>query len=101
MNKHDINFGKNSSNAAVNVLQTAKLKLGLHGVTISNDTMIKLGDIADSIGTQLLPLIEGILDASVGERERLKSFGIRIDTKVGNMRILDIITEIIKKHGRL
>jgi len=62
---------------AVNELSSAFVKLTNQGFIPAEKEMIKLGDIAASTGKSFDQLAEAIIDAQVGEFERLKEFGIR------------------------
>ena len=53
------------------------VRLANQGFKPTSDEMQKLGDIASSTGKDFLQLTEAIIDAQVGEFERLKEFGIR------------------------
>lgn len=62
---------------AVNELTGAFVKLSNQGFRPTLTEMQKLGDIASSTGKSFDQLAEAIIDAQVGEFERLKEFGIR------------------------
>lgn len=67
--------------AAETPLQTEQLiqsfiSLQNRGITPTNETLIKLGDLAASQGKSLQQFVEAVLDATSGENERLKEFGI-------------------------
>jgi hypothetical protein len=62
---------------AVNELTGAFVKLSNQGFRPTLTEMQKLGDIASSTGKDFDQLAEAIIDAQVGEFERLKEFGIR------------------------
>lgn len=47
------------------------ISLKNRGIEPTNDTIIKLGDLASSQGKGLQQLVEGVLDASTGSNERL------------------------------
>ena len=53
------------------------VRLANQGFKPTRDQMRKLGDVASSTGKDFLMLSEAIIDAQVGEFERLKEFGIR------------------------
>ena len=53
------------------------VRLANQGFRPTRDQMKKLGDVASSTGKDFLQLSEAIIDAQVGEFERLKDFGIR------------------------
>jgi hypothetical protein len=58
-------------------LTDAFVKLANQGFRPTQDEMRKLGDVAASTGKSFDQLTEAIIDAQVGEFERLKEFGIR------------------------
>jgi phage tail tape-measure protein len=53
------------------------VRLANQGFTPTRKEMVKLGDLAASTGKGFNQLAEAVLDAQVGEFERLKEFGIR------------------------
>lgn len=61
----------------VNELTAAFVKLANSGFKPTGDQMRSLGDLAASTGKSFDQLAEAVLDAQVGEFERLKEFGIR------------------------
>lgn len=61
----------------VDELTAAYVKLANQGFTPTMSQMKKLGDLASSTGKSFDQLAEAIIDAQVGENERLKEFGIR------------------------
>jgi hypothetical protein len=61
----------------VNELTNSFVKLANQGFKPTGDQMRLLGDLASSTGKSFDQLTEAILDAQVGEFERLKEFGIR------------------------
>jgi hypothetical protein len=61
----------------VKELTDSFVKLANQGFKPTRDEMGKLGDLAASTGKSFDQLAEGIIDAQVGEFERLKEFGIR------------------------
>lgn len=61
----------------VDELTSAYVKLANQGFTPTMNQMKKLGDLASSTGKSFDQLAEAIIDAQVGENERLKEFGIR------------------------
>jgi hypothetical protein len=61
----------------VNELTNAFVKLAGAGFKPTGDEMRKLGDLASSTGKSFNQLSEAIIDAQVGEFERLKEFNIR------------------------
>lgn len=61
----------------INNLTGAYVKLVNQGFTPTIKQMTKLGDLASSTGKGFDQLAEAVLDAQVGEFERLKEFGIK------------------------
>lgn len=61
----------------VDGLTGAFVKLANQGFVPTSNEMRKLGDLAASTGKDFDQLAEAIIDAQVGEFERLKEFGIR------------------------
>ena len=55
------------------------VRLANQGFKPTSDEMRKLGDLASSTGKEFVMLAEAIIDAQVGEFERLKEFGIRAE----------------------
>lgn len=68
---------------SVEELTSSFVKLANQGFRPTTDQMRKLGDLASSTGKSFDQLTEAIIDAQVGEFERLKDFGIRA-SKAGN-----------------
>ena len=62
---------------AVSELTASFVKLANQGFTPTIDQMRKLGDLASSTGMTFDQLAEAIIDAQVGEFEKLNQFGIR------------------------
>ena len=62
---------------AVNELTGAFVKLANQGFVPTTNELKKLGDLASSTGKGFDQLAEAIIDAQVGEFERLKEFGVR------------------------
>jgi hypothetical protein len=60
----------------VDELTGAYVKLANRGVAPTMEQMAKMGDVASSTGKGFDQLAEAVLDASTGEFERLKEFGI-------------------------
>jgi len=58
-------------------LTQSYVKLVNQGFKPTNAELIKLGDLAASTGKEIDQLTEALIDAQVGEFERLKDFGIR------------------------
>lgn len=61
----------------VSQVTEAFISLQNRGIKPTNDTLRKLGDIAGSQGKPLQQIVEALLDATQGEGERLKEFGIK------------------------
>jgi hypothetical protein len=57
----------------------AYVKLRNTGIIPTIDEVRKLGDVASASGKDLNQLVEALIDAQVGENERLKEFGIRAE----------------------
>lgn len=55
----------------------AYIKLRNTGIAPNVEAMRRLGDVASASGKDLNQLVEALIDAQVGENERLKEFGIR------------------------
>jgi len=55
----------------------AYVKLRNTGIIPNVEELRKLGDVASASGKDLNQLVEALIDAQVGENERLKEFGIR------------------------
>jgi len=68
---------------SVSELTASFVKLANQGFTPTTEELRKLGDLASSTGKGFDMLTEAIIDAQVGEFERLKEFGIRA-TKEGD-----------------
>ena len=64
---------------SVSELTDSFVRLANQGFKPTSDEMRKLGDIASSTGKEFVMLAEAIIDAQVGEFERLKEFGIRAE----------------------
>ena len=62
---------------AVDEVTGAFIKLANQGFTPTVSELTKLGDLAASTGKSFDQLAEAIIDAQVGEFERLKEFGVR------------------------
>lgn len=62
---------------AIQELTDSYVKLVNQGFKPTRDEMTALGDLAASTGKQFDQLAEAVIDAQVGEFERLKEFGIR------------------------
>lgn len=66
---------------SVRELTEAFVKLNNQGFRPTREEMILMGDLAASTGKTFDQLAEAILDAQVGEFERLKEFGIKAKTE--------------------
>lgn len=62
---------------SVQELTDSYVKLVNQGFKPTSDEIVKLGDLAATQGKQMDQLTEALIDAQVGEFERLKEFGIR------------------------
>ncbi len=58
-------------------LSNAFISLTNRGFQPAREDLVKMGDLASSIGKDFTQLTEAILDAETGEFERLKEFGIK------------------------
>lgn len=56
---------------------SAFIKLVNYGLTPSTEALMAYGDFASSMGKPLLDMIEAVADATTGEMERLKEFGVK------------------------
>jgi hypothetical protein len=91
---------------AVKELTEGFVKLANQGIVLTQNEMRRLGDIAASTGKDYLMLVEAIIDAQVGEFERLKEFGIRASkegekvtfTFKGVKTQVDFTTESIRNY---
>lgn len=66
---------------SVRELTEAFVKLNNQGFRPTKEELVLLGDLAASTGKSFDQLAEAILDAQVGEFERLKEFGIKAKTE--------------------
>lgn len=73
----DIKEFASSTPFAVNELTGAFVKLANQGFIPTTEELRKLGDLSSSVGKGFDQLAEAIIDAQVGEFERLKEFGVR------------------------
>lgn len=80
----------------VNNLTDSFVRLSNQGFVPSMDDMRKLGDLSSSTGKDITQLVEAVLDAQVGEMERLKEFGIRAQKDGDRIRFTfkNITTEV-------
>jgi hypothetical protein len=72
-------FAADTPNQLDEVVQ-AFISLKQRGIEPTNEVLTKFGDIAASQGKPLQQFIEAVLDATTGENERLKEFGIAAKT---------------------
>ncbi len=70
----------------VDGLTDAWVRLANQGFRPSMSEMTKLGDLASSTGKDVSMLAEAVLDARVGENERLKEFGIQAQAHGNKVR---------------
>lgn len=77
-------------------LTQAYIKMINRGLNPTRAEIIKLGDVAAAQGKSLDQLIEAMLDASTGEFERLKEFGIKASKEGENVKFTfkGITTEV-------
>jgi hypothetical protein len=69
-------FAKNTP-FQVDAITTAFIKLTNQGIDPTEERLTAFGDIAAANGKELDDFTEAVLDAAVGENERLKEFGIK------------------------
>jgi hypothetical protein len=69
---------------SVEELTSSFVKLANQGFRPTSEQIVKLGDLASSTGKSFDMLAEAVIDAQVGEFERLKEFGVRSE-KHGEM----------------
>lgn len=69
---------------SVEELTASFVKLANQGFRPTSEQIVKLGDLASSTGKSFDMLAEAVIDAQVGEFERLKEFGVRSE-KHGEM----------------
>lgn len=65
------------TNFEVNEVTQAYISLKNRGIEPTIQTLTRLGDIANASGKPLQQVVEALLDATTGENERLKEFGIQ------------------------
>lgn len=98
---------------AVDELTDSYLRLTNRGMKPSMEAMTNLGDLASSQGKGFLQLTEAVLDATTGEFERLKEFGLK-GSKAGDQITLafgrfhetvkatpEAVSALLQKIGRL
>jgi hypothetical protein len=75
-------------------------KLTHLGLDPSKQSMISYGNTAAAMGKDLMQMIEAVADASVGEFERLKEFGIKASSQGDNVRFtFQNVSTTIKKDA--
>jgi len=75
-------------------------KLTHLGLDPSKQSMISYGNTAAAMGKDLMQMIEAVADASVGEFERLKEFGIKASSEGDNVRFtFQNVSTTIKKDA--
>ena len=62
-------------------LTTAWVKLQNFGLAPTEKRLLEIGDLASAMNKSLDDAVEALLDASQGESERLKAFGVRMKTE--------------------
>jgi len=88
----------------VEELTSAFVKLRAYGMDPTNGLMEDLGNASSAMGKRLIDAVEMIADASTGEFERLKEFGIRA-SQAGNQVTFSwtengkTLTKTVKKTG--
>lgn len=75
----DLNAFAERTPFAVDQLTDSWVRLANQGFRPNMEQMTMLGDLAASTGKDITQLSEAVLDAQVGEFERLKEFGIRAE----------------------
>jgi hypothetical protein len=99
------NFAKTTP-FSVEELTASFVKLANQGFRPTTDQMRKLGDLASSTGKSFDQLSEAIIDAQVGEFERLKEFGVRAEKAGDQVRFtfkgvqtqVDFTNEAIRQY---
>jgi phage tail tape-measure protein len=83
---------------AVDELTAAFVKLANQGFRPTINELTSLGDLASSTGKSFDQLAEAVLDAQVGEFERLKEFGIRAKQSGDNVTFTfkGVETQVLK-----
>ena len=85
---------------AMDEVVTAFVKLKNLGLDPSERAILSYGNTASAMGKSLDQLIEAVADASVGEFERLKEFGIKAKSEGDNVSFtFQGITTTIKKNA--
>lgn len=79
---------------------TAFIKLKNLGLDPSIDSLTSYGNTASALGKSLDQMIEAVADASVGEFERLKEFGIKARSEGDNVAFtFQGVTTTVKKNS--
>jgi hypothetical protein len=90
----------------VDGLTDSFVRLANQGFVPTMTEMTKLGDLASSKGKEMNQLAEALIDAQVGEFERLKEFGIRASkqgdkvsfTFKGQTKVMKLTDEAVKDY---
>lgn len=72
---------------SVNDLTEAYVKLTKRGLRPTEEQFIAIGNLAAFSGKKMDQLVEAILDAQQGSKERLKEFGIEMKTEGGKIKL--------------
>lgn len=76
------------------------VKLRAMGLDASKESMTAYGDLAATMGKDMNQIVEAVADASTGEFERLKEFGIKSKTVGDNVQFtFKGITTTVKKNA--
>lgn len=84
---------------SVEQLTSAFVKLANQGFKPTTEEMIALGDLASSTGKSFDQLAEALIDAQVGEFERLKEFGVRARKEGENVKFTFKGVETVVKNS--
>lgn len=81
----------------------AFIKLSNFGLNATKRSLKSYGDTAASMGKSLDQMIEAVADATVGEFERLKEFGIKAKTEGDRVKFTfrGVTTEVAKSSGEI
>ena len=85
-------------------LTEAFVRLRAYGMDPTSGLMVSLGDASSAMGKDLMSAVEMIADASTGEFERLKEFGIRASQEGDKVTFSwtengKALTKTVKKNG--
>jgi hypothetical protein len=72
---------------SVNELTDSYIKLTKRGMRPAEDQLLALGNLASFSGKSIDQLVEAILDAQQGSKERLKEFGIDMQVEAGKTKL--------------